>query len=108
MSWVAALMARICMKARVPMPAITTKRKTTMINSLVLIEYLASTNVFLGGSKAATPVSRHGGCRGLRQGNRQQVPVEGPAFKTGRVHDMTVNGGGQRSVNFSTNTTLSD
>jgi hypothetical protein len=68
------------------------------------MEYLASTNVFLGGSKAATPVSRNGGCLGLRQGNKQQVPVEEPAFKTGRIHDTTVNGGRQCSVNFGTNT----
>ncbi len=86
------------------MPAITTKRKATMTNSLVLIEYLASTNIFLGGSKAATPVSRNGGCLGLRQGKKQQVPVESPAFKTGWVHGKTVNGGRQRSVNFDTNT----
>ncbi|WP_139069811.1 hypothetical protein [Tardiphaga robiniae] len=75
---------------------------------MVLIEYLASTNVFLGGSKAATPVSRNGGCLGLRQGKKQQVPVEEPAFKTGRIHNTTVNGGRQRSVNFDANTTLSD
>ncbi|WP_457488374.1 hypothetical protein [Tardiphaga sp. P5_C10] len=90
------------------MPAITTKRKATMTKSLVLIEYLASTNVFLGGSKAATPVSRNGGCLGLRLGCKQQFPVEEPAFKTSRVHDTTVKGGRQCFVNFETNTALSD
>jgi hypothetical protein len=61
MSCVAALMARIWKKARLPMVAITRNRKATMTKSLVLMEYLASTNVILGYEKPRRPDSTKGG-----------------------------------------------